>query len=116
VQDSSSLDLIRSNTRAFEGREDAIRIDGTQGMFILVTTASEPELILPSAETSKDEIKRIKALVNERKTAFRASHGLTIKAATEKAKNSLTPAERRLIETSTHGKRSVGLIEGTCMS
>ncbi|GHJ90028.1 hypothetical protein NliqN6_6430 [Naganishia liquefaciens] len=74
-----------SNTRAFEGREDAIRIDGNQ-------------------ETSYDEIKRLKELLKERKAAFRASHGLTMKAATEKAMNSLTPAERRLIETSTHGK------------
>lgn len=45
--------------------------------------------------------------MNKRKVAFRASHGLTIKAATEKALNSLTPAERRLIDTSTHGKRWV---------
>ncbi|KAJ9120357.1 hypothetical protein QFC24_005313 [Naganishia onofrii] len=76
-----------SNTRVFEGREDAVRIDG-------------------APEITKDELKRVKALVNERKAAFRASLGLTIKAATEKAMQSLTPAERRVIETSTHGKRA----------
>jgi hypothetical protein len=58
-------------------------------------------------EITKDELKRVKALVNERKATFRASLGLTIKAATEKAMQSLTPAERRVIETSTHGKRYV---------
>ncbi|KAI5450114.1 hypothetical protein NCC49_003741 [Naganishia albida] len=76
-----------SNTRAFEGREDAIRIDGSE-------------------ETSKDELKRLKALVKERAAAFRQSEGFTIKKAEEKALNSLTSAERRLIETSTHGKRA----------
>ncbi|KAJ9102886.1 hypothetical protein QFC19_004616 [Naganishia cerealis] len=77
-----------SNAKVFEGREEAVRIDGAQ-------------------EISKDELKRVKALVNERKAVFRTSLGLTIKAATEKALQSLTPSERRLIETSTHGKRYV---------
>jgi hypothetical protein len=99
------LDSDRSNTRAFEGREDAIRIDGTQGKFLSSFTAFGPHLIAFSAETSIDEIKRLKSLVFERTATFRMSHHLTVKAATEKAKNSLTPAERRLIETSTHGKR-----------
>lgn len=62
-------------------------------------------LILSFIETSKDELKRLKAFVKERVAALRQSEGLTIKKAEEKALNSLTPAERRLIETSTHGKR-----------
>lgn len=60
---------------------------------------------IPCKETSKEEIKRLKALVNTRKAEYRKSEKLTIKAATEKAMNSLTPAQRRLVETSTHGKR-----------
>lgn len=58
-------------------------------------------------EPSKDELKRLKALVKERVSVLRQSEGLTIKKAEEKALNSLTSAERRLIETSTHGKRYV---------
>ncbi|KAJ9092358.1 hypothetical protein QFC21_006858 [Naganishia friedmannii] len=74
-----------SNTRVFEGREDAVRIDG-------------------APEMTKDELKRVKALVNDRTATYRTSFGLTIKAATEKAMQSLTPSERRMIETSTRGK------------
>ncbi|KAJ9114012.1 hypothetical protein QFC22_005832 [Naganishia vaughanmartiniae] len=76
-----------SNTRVFEGREDAVRIDG-------------------APEITKDELKRVKALVNERKATYKTSLGLTIKAAAERALQSLTPSERRVIETSTHGKRA----------